>query len=313
MEVELDRIELMRDASEVVRYERDNVRLYIRQSRLSRYPDLRAPCHWHDDIEWIHILDGTMSYYIDGERLTLGRGDTLFVNARRMHYGYGRRGDDCRFICVLFHPSLLTGSEALLKSDVRPVLEHPGVGWRHLTASGAAGQAAAGILSRMMTLKEDAPKAYELEAVGLLHILWSVLRRDLEPLPPVEGAPHTELDLQRAMVAFICGHYGEKLTLEEIAASGHVSRSRCCQMFQRHLQQTPIQYLNAYRLKTAANLLRSTEDSVTDIALSCGFHHLSYFAQLFQRAYGCTPKAYRTPRRSKTEALCTPQSRPEDA
>ena len=58
--MELGQIELMRDASEVVRYDRENVRLYIREGRLSRYPDMRTPCHWHDDIEWIRVLEGEM-------------------------------------------------------------------------------------------------------------------------------------------------------------------------------------------------------------------------------------------------------------
>ena len=112
-------------------------------------------------------------------------------------------------------------------------------------------------------------------------------------LPPVEGKPHTELNLQRAMVAYIRQNYGERLSLSDIASAGHVSRSRCCQMFRRHLQQTPVDYLNSYRLKTAANLLRGTNRTVTEIALSCGFNHLSYFSKMFLQVYGCTPKEYR--------------------
>ena len=291
--MELNQIELMRDASEVVRYDRENVRLYIREGRLSRYPDMRAPCHWHDDIEWIRVLEGEMRYYIDGERITLEQGDALFVNARRMHYGYGFQGRDCRFTCILFHPSLFTGSGVLLEREVRPVLEHSGVNWRRLEESTPAGQEAAHLLSRIAALKEEAPEAYELEAIGLLHILWSILRRHMGSLPPVEGKPHTELDLQRAMVAYIRQNYGEKLSLSDIASAGHVSRSRCCQMFRRHLQQTPVDYLNSYRLKTAANLLRGTNRTVTEIALSCGFNHLSYFSKMFLQVYGCTPKEYR--------------------
>ena len=294
-------MELMGDAAEVVRYDRERVRLYIREGRLSRYPDMRAPCHWHDDLEWIHILEGRMGYYIDGERVTLEEGDALFVNARRMHYGYGVQGRDCRFTCILFHPSLFTGSAALLERETRPVLEHPEIRWRRLEADSPAGQEAALLLSRIAALKEETPEAYEMEAVGLLHILWCVLRRNMGALPPVAGEPRTELDLQRAMIAYICEHYGEKLTLSEIAAAGHVSRSRCCQMFRRHLQRTPIDYLNSYRLKTAANLLRGTNRTVTEIALNCGFNCLSYFSKMFLQVYGCTPKEYRRRKRSESE------------
>lgn len=54
-----------------------------------------------------------------------------------------------------------------------------------------------------------------------------------------------------------------------------------------------IDYLNTYRLKMAANLLRGTDRTVTEIALSCGFNHLSYFSKTFLQTYGCTPTAYR--------------------
>ncbi|MBR0282335.1 MAG: AraC family ligand binding domain-containing protein [Oscillibacter sp.] len=97
---------------------------------------------------------GRNAYYIDGERITLEQGDALFVNARRMHYGYGFHGRDCRFTCILFHPSLFTGSGVLLEREVRPVLEHSGVNWRRLEASTPAGQEAALLLSRIAALKK---------------------------------------------------------------------------------------------------------------------------------------------------------------
>lgn len=49
-------IELMNDFSEIVQYEHPPIPLDIRTASLSVYPGMSAPCHWHDDIEWIHIL-----------------------------------------------------------------------------------------------------------------------------------------------------------------------------------------------------------------------------------------------------------------
>lgn len=40
-------------------------------------------------------------------------------------------------------------------------------------------------------------------------------------------------------------------------------------------------------------LLGNTEKSITEIAFSCGFNHLSYFSKMFQESYGCTPGEYR--------------------
>lgn len=289
----LELIELMQDASEVVRYERDNVRLYIRNGKLSAYPDLRAPCHWHEDLECIRVLKGNMRYFIDGEKILLKEGDCLIVNSRRMHYGFDEQGGDCEFSCILFHPSILTGSEALRTSDLIPVLGNQAPGYWHLQSETEFGRKTAETLDQIAALKDAAQDAYEWEVIGLLHILWGGLRRRMETFSGAHAAPPSDMELQREMVAFIYRRYQEKLTLADIAAAGHVSRSKCCQMFRRYLRRSPIEYLNEYRLKVAAHLLRDTGKSVTEIALSCGFNHLSYFSQTFLANYGDTPGAYR--------------------
>ena len=50
-----------------------------------------------------------------------------------------------------------------------------------------------------------------------------------------------------------------------------------------------VQYLNDYRLARAWARLEETEESVTNIAQSCGFENLSYFNRMFKRRYGMTP------------------------
>lgn len=53
------------------------------------------------------------------------------------------------------------------------------------------------------------------------------------------------------------------------------------------------EYLNAYRLNTAAELLRTTDDTVLAVAEQTGFKNLSYFNRAFKTHYGLTPKEYR--------------------
>ena len=104
---------------------------------------------------------------------------------------------------------------------------------------------------------------------------------------------NSDLEIQKNMVSFIYQHYAEKISLDEIAASGNVSRSKCCLIFKQYLQQSPMDFLNTYRLKTSCSLLRNTEKNITKIAFSCGFNHLSYFSKLFIKNFGCTPREYR--------------------
>ncbi|MFQ6951908.1 helix-turn-helix transcriptional regulator [Blautia wexlerae] len=69
--------------------------------------------------------------------------------------------------------------------------------------------------------------------------------------------------------------------------------SKCCQIFKHYMQQSPVDFLNAYRLKISCQLLCTTRKSITEIAMLCGFNHLSYFSKYFMECYGCTPREYR--------------------
>ena len=60
---------------------------------------------------------------------------------------------------------------------------------------------------------------------------------------------------------------------------------------------TPMQYLNHCRLSVAARLLKEQpERSITNIAVACGFSSSQYFATLFRRNFGVTPRAFRSAR-----------------
>jgi AraC-like DNA-binding protein len=56
---------------------------------------------------------------------------------------------------------------------------------------------------------------------------------------------------------------------------------------------TTVQWLGRQRIERAAELLRSGDRAVLDIALTCHFGGLAHFYRLFQRHYRCSPEAYR--------------------
>jgi AraC-like DNA-binding protein len=95
------------------------------------------------------------------------------------------------------------------------------------------------------------------------------------------------------MVDYIYSHYSENITLDDIAASGNISRSQCAKLFNRYTSLSPINFLNKHRLEISRELLRTTYLPIGEIALSCGFSDQSYFNRLFVKQYGITPFAYR--------------------
>lgn len=287
-------VEIMPDSSEIVHYDEPEIPLYIRHGKLSQYPDYRANCHWHEDLEWIRVLEGTMDYSIDGKRIPLEAGDCLFVNARHMHYGYGPERTECIFTCILVHPSLLTANRRLYQEILQPLLDNQSAPYLLFTRDSPDHRRIEGGLQEVWRLKERSPKGYQLEAAAILSSL-TVVCLNAAPEQAEEAKPGTDQKLaaQKMMVAFIAQNFSSEITLEEIAASASVSRSTCCRLFKAYVQQSPLAYLNDYRLRVSQELLKDTGKSVTEVATLSGFNHVSYYSKLFCRSFGCTPTEYR--------------------
>lgn len=285
---------IMQDASEVIHYDRPGIPLCISDDNLADYPDRKALCHWHEDIELIYITEGAMNYHINGKNLLLNQQDCLVVNSRQLHYGYSHLNHNCRFICIVFHPKILGASQGIYAEYVMPFIDNKGIEYLYYTKHSPNYSRVRESITRILSLKIKREDAYELKIISTLHLLWHTLLGQCQSLLQQEIiSDDSGLTLQKKMVSYIYEHYQEPLTLKAIAASASISRSKCCMIFKEYLHQPPIDFLNKYRLKVSGYLLTHTQSSITEIALSCGFNHLSYFSKIFLREYGCTPTEYR--------------------
>lgn len=295
---------IMRNASEIVRYDEVGIPLSIREGLLSAYPNHRALCHWHEDIEWVYIRSGQMNYYMNGKRVLLNTGEALMVNSRQMHYGYSENGQDCDFIRILCHPKIFITNSVLYQSYIAPVLSNPSLEYLHLKPEFPEDAEALQLLPEILRIKKEHPAAYEIEAAALLSLLWCRLLRSHPMMPNEAAAKPKEPDLlvQRDMVSYIYSHYSESINLDEIAAAGKVCRNKCCQIFRRYLNQSPIDFLNHYRLEVSCHLLNNTKLSIAEICTACGFNHQSYYSKIFLRTYSCSPRDFQKRTEEKTSA-----------
>lgn len=98
----------------------------------------------------------------------------------------------------------------------------------------------------------------------------------------------------RRVEAFIHEHARDPITLEEMIAVSGVSARSLHAGFRRFRDTTPMNYLKNYRLVLAHRQLRAGVDaglSVTEVAMSCGFSHLSKFARDYLERFGERPSA----------------------
>lgn len=290
----------MQDAAEIVFYDHPDIPVYIKEDDLSEYPDMKALCHWHEDIEMVLVIEGEMDYQVNGRSILLQEQDCIIINSRQLHYGYSHLHHGCKFICIRFHPKLLGANQVIYKNYVMPFIENKGIEYLYYNKEydKAAGHPPVReLIGRILLLKSRQEDAYELEVLGVLHQLWRILFCQCKSILQQEITPdQSDIALQKKMVSYIYEHYRDTVTLEEIAASANISRSKCCIIFKQYLQQSPVDFLNSYRLEMSRRLLENTNFNITQIAFSCGFNHLSYFSKIFLREFGCSPTEYRRQR-----------------
>ncbi len=92
---------------------------------------------------------------------------------------------------------------------------------------------------------------------------------------------------------YVREHLADKISLDDVAAHVHLSRSYVSSMFHQQTGEGLFEYILRLRLERACELLRESDAPLCDIAAACGFEDQSYFTRAFRKARGVTPGAFR--------------------
>ena len=279
------------DYSEYLKYNNLGFPLYIKKGELQQYKNYTYLCHWHRDVEFIFILNGIMNFFVNGKHITLKTNEGLFVNSNRLHYGYSKEKENCTFLCVRISPTLLGentfAGKKFLDSRISAnredyIVLYEDYAWR------------SEVIATIKTLEEQIsqenknPLFLNILAMNLFLPISQHIQMTSE-----ENLSGSDWTLIWKMIEFIQQNYDKKITLDEIAASNSISRSKCCKLFNKYLDQTPNNYLNNFRISKSCELLKETHVSIIEVSLACGFQTPSYFTSTFQKFMGLSPKAYR--------------------
>lgn len=278
------------DLSENVVYNRPDFPAYIKLGQLSTYPDFRAAIHWHDDFEFMLILDGQMSYDVNGQHTSLKAGEGIFVNSRCFHYGYSDTYTDCNFICILLSPLLLSINDFMIHACLNPLIQNQHFSFQKLIPAVPWQNA---VLHDLLLLYEN--NTDDLNPFFVIEKFSHILGLLSENMNSVTDQPANADDIQAltAMIGYVQKNYQNKILLRDISSSGNCCKTKCTSLFQRYLSITPMSYVTQYRLEKGSTLLKTTTMSITEIAYACGFSNTSYFCELFHKHYNITPKLYR--------------------
>lgn len=100
-------------------------------------------------------------------------------------------------------------------------------------------------------------------------------------------------DKFRNIREYLENHYSERLSLDVLSETFYISKYHLLREYKRLFGTTIQNDLTSRRLTKAKSLLRFSQESVENIALSCGFQTASYFIKVFKRYESLTPLEYR--------------------
>lgn len=119
-------------------------------------------------------------------------------------------------------------------------------------------------------------------------------------------APLIDTRIEGVLERFHCD-IAASTDVDVLARAAGLSRSQFCLLFRRGTGCSPQQYIEERRLEMAAYYLRTTAQSVTEVAEMVGFRNPFYFTNRFKRRFGKSPSLYRSSRdrELKTDAVPT--------
>lgn len=272
--------------------------------------------HWHEDLQFIYVLGGSIEVKTLDNTVSVQAGEGIFINKNVVHFV--RRTGECHYNSFIFPAQFLEFSfHSPAKLFVDVVVENEQFSLFHFTSGEEWQEKALMLLCRLSELSRcyssgdtgaqrlqyrrersvcesdgtDRRGFYVYEVLVLLSALWLTMRKNIL-LPPKQQESTVSMRMQK-FLRCIEQHYPEDLTLEDIAESASVSKSECLRCFHLTLQTTPYKYLMEYRLSKAAELLKKTDQPVSDISACVGFHQVSHFGKCFKEKTGYSPREYR--------------------
>ena len=232
---------------------------------------LSFPAHLHSYVELVYVWQGESRARVDGNEHILSAGDLLLILPNCVHsFEDTVRG---KYLCAIFSADSIPsfGDELKNRAAIQSI-------------KGEALPNSARVLLALLSKKG----AENGEWFG--GIMTALLSEILPLMPTKEKRVG---GVVREILNFCLLHYREPIGLSDISKALHISTSRISHIFKDKIGLSFKYYINYLRIHQACNALCSGDDSIANIALSCGFDSIRSFNRNFAFIMGTSPKEFR--------------------
>ena len=264
-------------------------------------------CHWHTNMEVLIVEKGSFLVTVDGVTFDGKAGDIFFFNAEQLHQ-IQTQVPGSAYYSFVFSMQILNSQENdyLQSVFLKPLADEywfPQKLNMDLVMQDVGNQGnpvpykqILSCLEKLRKLSIDQPYAYQLLVKSELYQIVAVLWQNNLFVPKSQQISQRHSQTARRLkkvLQYIQENYKEKIVLDDAAEIMHMTPKYFSSYFSETFSMNFVQYLNHYRIEQAGILLQTTDLSILEVGMECGFDNFSYFIRKFKEIQGCTPAKYR--------------------
>ena len=222
-----------------------------------------------------------------------GSGGMINPNVLHMTKAISQREKNIQLLHI-FNVSLLAGEQGsrIEQKYITPVITAPQIEVIPFFPGNAEEERILKLLAASFRLSSD-EFGYEIKLREALTEIWLMLFELSRSMREKKGGHNKSNDKIKLMMIYIHEHYREKISIPALAEAAYLSERECYRVFHDYLHMTPVEYITAYRLQAACQMLAKGQEAVTVISHECGLGSSSYFGKVFREYAHCSPIEYR--------------------
>jgi xylan 1,4-beta-xylosidase len=238
--------------------------------------------HFHDEMEIMYVLSGRIAVMMKGSNYVLSSEDMVVFNCFEYHEHYKEPG--CHVLSMFISPDVLQDAQmGDIRCNSRINLEQADYFKLLRTKLAIIYKEYTGINTSQINRLAILSHLYDLLSMLKMYFAEEGEKREINI---------KEMDRIRKVLFYVHDHFTEDINLQEIADMVYWSKGHLSREFQKQIGVKFSDYLRNLRLNKAAYMLRTTQKSVTEIALACGFVNTNTMIVNFHNEYHETPGAY---------------------
>ena len=254
------------------------------------YSDIpwRYETHDHSAVEIVLVLEGTVTYSVEGTSYPVRKGEVLIVPSNTPHSLEMGEGSS-RYLFLFETDTIMT------MRDIKSMALYLHKTF-HLRDESDAHKQIRELLLRTKDFYEKQDLMWNTACYSCILQVYAALGQHyLIGIRSRAGDELRSMDTEviNAVMVYINDHYREDLRLDDVAKFSGFSRFYFSRSFKQQTGYSFKDYLCQKRLHAAMDLLTSTSRSMREIAVESGFGSTASFNRAFRACKGCTPTQYR--------------------